>query len=264
MIRLIKIILIAYACIGIAAYYLQDKVLFHPEPLPSDYTFQFDISFTEMNIPVNQEDTVSLISFHPPGRSKGTLIYYHGNMKNIEYYFPQIKDLVARGYEVWVPDYPGYGKSRGGRTEKKMLDQAMLVYKKAASVTSPDSIIIYGKSLGTGIAAYVASNASPRLLILETPYYSIPELFRFYLPVYPVKQMSNYQIPTYLFLQSVSSRVIMFHGTEDEVIPFKNAVKLEKFMKPGDLFIPIKGGRHNNLPSSSQYQEILQRELQLH
>src|SRR5205823_1244644 len=102
-----------------------------------------------------------------------------------------------------MPDYPGYGKTTGELTEKKLYDESMQVYKMARSKFSKDSIIIYGKSLGSGIASHLAAAVDCRRLILETPYYSIPALFTCYAPIYPNSYMSHFKLPTYEYLQQV-------------------------------------------------------------
>ena len=110
----LKIIVIIYCSIGIALYYLQDKLLFHPEKLPSDYTFPFKHPFKEVEIPVNKTDTISLVQFLPESSvKKGLVVYYHGNLQNVQHYESFASLFTARGYEVWMPDYPGYGKSTG-------------------------------------------------------------------------------------------------------------------------------------------------------
>ena len=196
--RWLQITLIIYCGIGIALYYLQDKFLFHPKKLPATHTFGFSEPFGEYMIPLNKTDTISMVKFLPAGSSrKGLVIYFHGNMENIEHYAVYTGAFTSKGYEVWMPDYPGFGKSTGKLTEDNMYRMALQVQKLAASTISTDSIIIYGKSLGTGIAAYTASVSKCRTLILETPYYSIPSLFAHYAFIYPTKQMINYKIPTY-------------------------------------------------------------------
>jgi hypothetical protein len=117
----------------------------------------------------------------------------------------------------------------------------------AASKYKKDSIIIYGKSFGTGIAAYVASVYNCKKLILETPYYSIPNLFSCYAFIYPTSRMANYQIPTNEFLQEVNAPITIFHGTDDGVIPYRCAAKLKSVLKPADQFITIEDGSHHNL-----------------
>lgn len=253
-----KVIIILYCLIGIALYYLQDYFLFHPEPLPAGYVFKFKQPFEEINIPVNKEDKISLIKFKPGTQaSKGLVLYYHGNMKNVEHYAGYIDVFLKNGYEVWMGDYPGFGKTTGKRTEEKMYEQSRIIYTMAASAYHSDSIIIYGKSLGTGIASYVASYAKAKALVLEAPYYSIPTLFAHYAFIYPVNAMSDYKIPTYRYIQEIKSPIIIFHGTGDDVIPYKNAKRLQPLLKTGDKFITIQDGGHNTLTTSNEYELVL-------
>lgn len=247
-----------YCLVGIAIFYLQDKFLFHPVKLAADHMFTFKIPFREVNVPLNTTDTISLVKFLTTDSiPRGVVVYYHGNLENVERYASFVPAFTKKGYEVWMPDYAGYGKSTGERNEKKMYEQAWQIQKMAMSKYNADSIIIYGKSLGTGIAAYAASVSSCRLLVLETPYYSIPDLFSHYAFMYPVGLMANYKIPTYKFLEDVAVPVVIFHGTADRIIPYSCAARLKGFLKPGDHFFTIADGKHNNLPSTALYQTVL-------
>ena len=252
--RWLKVIIIIYCTIGIALYYLQEKFLFHPEKLSNAYVYHFPpgpagkASFEEINIPFNDTDTLNMIKFFPEDSvRKGVVIYFHGNKENIERYANFASNFTKHGYEVWMEDYPGFGKSTGERTEQKMYAQALQVQKMAAAKYGKDSIILYGKSLGTGIAGYVASESVNQRLILETPYYSIPSLFSCYAPIYPTGKMSNYKIPLYQFLADVKYPVTIFHGTDDGIIPYRNAARLKQVLKPTDEFITIEKGTHHNL-----------------
>jgi hypothetical protein len=259
----LKIIVIVYCVIGIALYYLQEKFLFHPKKLDSSYVFKFDTPFEEVKIPVNKEDTISMIKFFPKDSlRKGVVIYYHGNMENVEHYARFADNFTKHSYEVWMEDYPGYGKSTGIRTEKKLYEQALQVQKLAAGKYSTDSIIIYGRSFGTGIATYVASVTNCKKLILESAYYSIPDLFNSFSFIYPSNAMSNYKIPAYEFMQDVKAPVIIFHGTDDWMIPYRCALKLKKGLKQKDKFISIPGGAHNNLRDFKQFRASLDSLLQ--
>ena len=250
----IKIILLVYAIIGIAFFYFQDKILFHPQKLAADYQYKFKGRVEEINIPFNETDTIDIVKFLPDSVPiKGVVIYYHGNMKNIAHYANFVAPFLKSGYEVWIEDYPGFGKSTGIITEQKLYDQALQVKKLADVKFHSDSIIIYGKSLGTGIAANVATRTKAKMLILETPYYSIPSLFSSYAFMYPNEQMSNYKLPTNLFLQDVACPVIIFHGTSDGVIPYRNARKLLSVLKSTDKFITVEGASHNNVNANPRY-----------
>jgi uncharacterized protein len=250
----VKIIAVLYAGIGIGLFYIQDKFIFHPTKRTSDYRFKFEGKFEEINIAFNETDTMNLIKFLPSDSvRKGIVIYYHGNMNNIEHYAAFTKPFTSKGYEVWMEDYPSFGKSTGVITEKKLYEQAMQVKKMADSKYKSDSIIIYGKSLGTGIAAYVASNTSAKMLVLETPYFSIPALFNCYAPIYPTEAMANFKIPTFEYLQDVKYPITIFHGTSDGVIPYRSSIKLKTFLKPIDTYITVPKADHININKTKIY-----------
>ena len=189
-----------------------------------------------------------MIKFFPADSvRKGVVVYYHGNKENIERYAKFASNFTKHGYEVWMEDYLGFGKSTGKISENILYQQALQVQKMAAAKYGKDSIIIYGKSLGTGIAAYVASASNNKMLLLETPYYSIPSLFSCYAPIYPTTMMSTYKFPINEFLADVNYPIIIFHGTNDGVIPYRNAVRLKNILKPTDEFVVVKNGTHHNL-----------------
>lgn len=262
--RWLKVFILVYCGVGIALFYLQEKILFHPEKLDSNYSFSFDQDFEEIKIPFNATDTVSMIKFYPNDSvRRGVVLYFHGNKNNVEHYARFVPSFTSKGYEVWMPDYPGFGKSTGERTEQKLYSLAYEVQKMAAVKYSADSIIVYGKSLGTAIASYIASVKPCRQLILETPYFSIPSLFGSYAFMYPASVMSNYKLPTHEFLADVKAPVAIFHGTGDWVVPYRSGVKLKKMLKPSDVFIKIPKGSHNNLSESSIYRKSLDSLLSL-
>ncbi|MEO6404376.1 MAG: alpha/beta fold hydrolase [Ferruginibacter sp.] len=256
--RFVKVFLLFYSIIGIAIYYMQDKMLFHPENINTDYHYKFNVPFEEVNIPFNSTDTMNMVKFFPADSlRKGVVIYFHGNMKNVERYAPFAKTFTENGYEVWMPDYPGFGKSTGEFTETKLYEQALQVYRMAAGHYQKDSIIIYGKSLGTGIAAYVAYRQPNKALVLETPYYDIPSIVGAYAFIYPTERMIKFKIPTWQYLQQVKSPVTILVGTSDGVIRNSVSAKLKKFLKPDDKYIEVKGAGHNEVNISERYKNVM-------
>jgi fermentation-respiration switch protein FrsA (DUF1100 family) len=246
--RWITVITSFYCSIGIALFYLQGKFLFHPKPLPKDYVFKFEMPFKEATIPMNARDTLSLVQFFPEiPAPKGVVLYFHGNRGNVNYYAKYVTNFTKKGYEVWIPDFPGFGKTNGKLTEEMMYKEATEVYKLARSKFMADSIIVYGKSLGTGLAAFIAAKQECRRVILETPYYSIPDLFSSYAPIYPTNRMSHFKFPVGEYLKDVKEPVTIFQGTSDGVIFYRDASKLKNVLKQGDEFIAIEKGSHNNL-----------------
>ena len=258
-----QITVLVYIMIGIALYLLQDKFIFHPEKLHADYQYKFDIPFQQVDLPVNDEKMLSIVQFTVPDSiRKGIVLYFHGNRKNINRYAPYATNFTRNGYEVWMMDYPGYGKSTGKRTEKILYEDALLFYKMAISKVSAEHIILYGKSLGTGIAAQLASVRDCKRLILETPYYSMDALAKHYFFIYPVMPMTKYALPTNEHLKYIKAPISIFHGTNDGVIPYKQAKKLAA-EKAGTEFITLEKGKHNNLPEFPLYQQKLDSLLNL-
>ena len=256
----VKIAVLVYALIGIALYFLQTVFLFHPKKLPADYQYQFDQPFRQLDIPVNKKKILSVVQFTvPDSLRKGIVLYFHGNRENINRYAKYAPSFTRQGYEVWMMDYPGFGKSTGKRSERIIYEDAIFLYKLAIRQVSLEHIVIYGKSLGTGVAAQLASVRDCRRLILETPYYSIAALGHHYFPIYPA--FPRYSFPTHLFLEQVHAPVTIFHGTSDQVIPYRQANWLAK-EHDGTELITIEKGRHNNLPEFPLFQHKLDSLLQ--
>lgn len=253
--RFLRWFLLIYAVIGICIYYLQDYIMFHPQPLPKDHTFNFTYPFREVNIPYSAASVMNVIEFTTTGKPKGVVLYFHGNRENIERYATYAPKFTRQGYEVWMMDYPGYGKSTGTFSEQGLYDWALTLYKLARARYSPDSIIIYGKSMGTGIAAQLASIRDTRHLVLESPYYSFPSILDSWLPIYPSSKIIKYKFPTYEYLKKVTAPILIFEGTDDWTVPPRNAKRLIPLLKKNDEFILIPGAGHNDIPEFTEYRK---------
>lgn len=261
--RWVKIGIALYAIVGIALYYLQEKLLFHPVAVHADSSYHFSQPFTEANILLDKETRFNIVQFPPADTpAKGIVLYFHGNRENVNRYAGFAQKFTSKGYEVWMPDYPGFGKSTGQLTEAILYEEALHVYKLARVRYQPEQIMIYGKSMGTGIAAELASIRDCRQLILETPYYSLGSVTRLLCWMYPVNQLLHFKMPTHEYLTNVTAPITIFHGTSDGVIPYFNAKRLQAVLKPGDRFITIKGGSHNDLNSFPVMQQSLDSLLQ--
>ena len=258
--RLIKILSIIYIVCGIVLYFIQDLLLFHPVALPQTHKFSFHQPFKEINLPV-QNRNLNIIQFITGSNRKGIVLYFHGNRRNVERYAQFVPAFTKNGYEVWMLDYPGFGKSTGKLTEEAMYGDAFLLYQKAIKETEAVDLVIYGKSLGTGVASNLASKNKCKQLILETPYYSLPSVAKAKFPIYPANYLIKYSFPNYEFLKRVNAPITILHGTSDEIIPFKQAEKLKK-ENPQIKLIPITGGKHNNLAQHKKFQTILDSLLQ--
>lgn len=243
--KIIRLVLVVYVLVGVLLYFVQDLIIFHPKTLPHDHVFRFDQPFKEININPDGSRNLSLIQFLTKEEPKNIVLYFHGNKTNIERYARFASYFTKNNCDVWMIDYPGYGKTTGKRTEQTMYSDALLLYQLAIKKTTPDNIIIYGKSLGTGPASYLAAQKPCKRLILETPYYSMRSMARSYVPLYP-SSLIRYSFPVYQHLKQVNVPVTIFHGTADGIIPYKQSLKLKKDF-PSIELITVPDGSHNNL-----------------
>ena len=254
----LNIAIVVYLLCGIALYLLQDRFLFHPVALKRNSPYHFSAPNREINVAADESSNMNVVQFLTnDSLPKGVVLYFHGNRKNIGWYADYASNFTKNGFEVWMVDYPGFGKSTGRLTEQKLYDDAMQLYIMARSKFPADSIILYGKSLGTGIASWLAARRSCKQLILETPYYSMTSLVQHYIPIYPISTLLKYKLPVYKYLGLVNAPVTIFHGTEDKVIPYSNAHRLTAAMHPKDRFITIENAGHNNLNDYPQFHNAL-------
>ncbi len=261
--RLAKVLLVAYVVIGFGIYWLQDYFLFRGVKIPVDQPYQFSIPFKELNIPFNDSSNINIVQFTSRKPAKGLVLYFHGNRTNIGRYAKFAPNFTNNGYEVWMIDYPGYGKSTGILTEQRLYDFAVQFYMLGTKRFGKDSIIIYGKSLGTGIASWLAAKRPCKALILETPYYSLKSLAERYFPIYPIDQLIRYKIPTHDYLKEIPAPITIIHGTNDWVITYANAKRLKPCLKQTDEFITIEGGGHHNLNDYPLFHHKLDSLLQI-
>ena len=259
--RWLKAVLLIYGLAGIAIYYLQDYFFFRPVALDARHRYDFGQPYRELNLAFDHFSNINIIQFTTASRPKGCVLYFHGNRKNISWYARYAPMFTREGYEVWMIDYPGFGKSTGALNEQVLHAYALQLYRLARKTYSADSILIYGKSMGTGIAARLAAYEPARQLILETPYYSFASVGAHFLPIYPVERMMHIRLPTYEFLPAVRMPILILHGTDDGLIPYSNASRLKPLLKPTDRFITIEGGSHNDLDQFALFRESVKEAL---
>ena len=216
--RWTKLVILVYCSIGIAVYYLQDRFILHPTRLDAGKHYAFTEPFTELNLNYDAETNLNIVEFKTTGGltdsvARGVVLFFHDGHGNIGDYAAMSKSITDQGYELWMMDYPGFGKSTGPRDEQRLYDLALVFYKLARSRWKPLQIVLYGQGFGTGIAGQLASIRDCRRLILERPYYSMTSVFRRYLFLYPVGgRFLHYHLPLHDFLEKVTAPVTVIRG----------------------------------------------------
>jgi fermentation-respiration switch protein FrsA (DUF1100 family) len=247
----IGVIALSYFALCLIFYYIQELFLFHPEKLDLDFKYQFEYPNYEIFLDAEDGATINGLHFKLP-KSKGVVFYFKGNTRSIKGWGKYARDFLSKGYDFFVIDYRGFGKSTGKRTERNIELDTHIAYKYLKNFYAESEIVIYGRSIGSGFAASLAASHHPKKLILDSPYYSMYHLVKMYLPFLPIASILNYHIRTDQHIQNVKCPIYIIHGTADKLIPYRHALKLSLLNKRSHL-IRIKGGGHNNLPKYSDY-----------
>ncbi|MGY0391654.1 alpha/beta hydrolase [Bizionia sp. KMM 8389] len=260
LLRIIAVLFTVYLISLIFVYFKQERFFFNPKHLDKSYTFQFNESFEELDIPVSETVSLNALLFKTTQTKKGIIIYYHGNAGAIHDWGKRAPLYLDNGYDILFFDYRGYGKSDGSYSKaEELLTDGQAVYNYIKQGYSEENIIILGYSLGSGVAGYVASNNNPKQLILNAPYYSwktlISEEIAPPIPTFLIK----YDIPTYSYIEHIKCPITIFYGTRDFLIsPETNAKKLKQIAPNKITLIPIIDAGHNGLHITKTYYDKLQ------
>lgn len=218
------------------------------------------IKFQEINIPF-EGGLINGLKFSA-AEPKGAILFFHGNFGDVSGWGAYGADFAALGYDFYIFDYPGYGKS-GGKisSQQQLLASADAMSRYVLAQHPPRKLAMIGYSIGSGIAAQQAAKWDAARLILLAPYFSFERLAHEKIPFVP-KFLIRYKIPTAEFLQAArSTQITLIHGAADELIPVHHSYDLAGSLKAGDLFYEIAAASHNGLLAMSGIWEILKERL---
>ncbi|MCB0372024.1 MAG: alpha/beta fold hydrolase [Muricauda sp.] len=247
-----------YILISVLLYFLQDYFLFKPEKLPKDFQFYYDNQIIEeYNVETRDGAIINGLRFRSQD-PKGVVFYLKGNSKSIKGWGKFAVDFTRHGYDVIMVDYRGFGKSTGRRTQKAVKRDMQLIYDKIKEKVTEKYIILYGRSMGSGFAAKLASMNNPRMLILDAPYYSLSKVAKKFIPFMPLSLLIKFPMPTYKWLKYVNCPIHIIHGTDDRLIPYKTSVKLSKIKPELTKLYTVIGGGHKDLNNFESYHRMLE------
>ncbi len=255
-------IIIIYAVVLILIYLVQEKFIFKPEKLSADFEYIYTSPFKELNFDVAPGVRINGLHFYV-ANPKGLILYLHGNTRSIKGWAKYARDFYRYQYDVVLVDYRGFGKSTGKRSEKDMLSDIQFVYDSLVKDYEQHHMIVYGRSLGSGFATKIASENTPRYLILDSPYYSFLKVMERFLPIFPNRWIFRFHLRTDLWIRKVNCHTYIIHGTKDWLIPIKQSEALQKINPHKITLIRIHGGGHNNLPSYPEYHNFIRDILQI-
>jgi alpha-beta hydrolase superfamily lysophospholipase len=185
LLRTIKLVLLVYLLICTGLYFFQERLIFFPEKLAKDYRFSFSQQCNELSISTRAGTRLSGLLFSS-SEKKGLVFFLHGNGGSLARWGGVAGRYTALGYDVFVLDYPGYGKSEGRiRSQEQLYSAIQDAYDSLKKNYAEKDIIVMGYSIGTGLAANLASTNHPRMLVLHAPYFSMSDMMHHYYPVIP-------------------------------------------------------------------------------
>lgn len=259
--KIAGVLVLLYIAVCILVYFIQERLLFFPEKLPATFTFHFPEPFEETTILTADGTPLNGLLFTSTSR-KGLIFYLHGNAGSLRSWGEVAGVYTKLGYDVFIFDYRGYGKSGGHiSSEAQFYADVQTVYDQLKINYPEQQITVLGYSIGTGAAARLAADNHPQRLILQAPYFSMKDMARYYYPFLP-SFLLKYTFPTYRNIKRTTVPVTIFHGDQDEVIYHGSSVKLQAYFKPGDTLITLQGQGHNGMTYNPVYQQALMRVLE--
>ena len=222
--KLLKVLLVLYLICCVVLYFVQEKAIFKPHLLNEDDNFGVG---TEVEIEVDKGINLNCLLIEDR-KSKGVLLYLHGNKGNLGRGIYQSRSMQNRGLDVMIVDYRGYGKSDGKPLSgKQMLNDIRIVYEYLLKNYKEEDIYIVAYSLGTGMASYLAAEFNPNHVILVAPYTSLLDIKNSFLWMFPDFLM-KYKFRNLENLKRSKSKITIVHGTEDNIIKYEHALELKK------------------------------------
>ena len=225
---------------------LQAKFVYYPgEPTRELQATPADIGLTFEDLEIQTGDDVTLHGWFVPGPSQTTVLYFHGNAGNISHRLAIIRLLHELGLAVMIVDYRGYGRSTGKPGEQGTYRDALAAWRHLTLTrgTDADSIVIYGRSLGGGVAAWLATQVDPGGLILESTFTSIEAMARKAYPWIPAG-LSRIHYDTLSRIASIRCPILLLHSREDRLIPYEHAESLQAAAGDNTRLVTL-AGNHN-------------------
>jgi hypothetical protein len=237
--------LYAASCLGV--YVFQRRLLYFPDP--THYTpKQAGVAGVE-EIALATPDGERLVAWYKPAPgSAPVLLYFHGNGGGLAGRAGRIEALAGAGLGVFMLSYRGYSGSTGSPSEKALVADGLLAFDRLVALgVAPGRIVLYGESLGTGVAVQVAAQRRAHALILEAPYASIAGEAKAHYGFLPVDWLLADRFDSAAHIARVGAPLLVMHGARDVVIPAASSRALFEAGGEPKEYAEFSQGGHNDL-----------------
>ena len=244
---LLIVVSVAYAC-GLAVLFLVQRSFLFPIPTAARTTPQA-AGFPEAEEHVlATADGEKVIVWHVPAKpGHPVILYFQGNGDFLAGFFGRFRELIADGTGVVALSYRGYAGSSGQPSERGLLVDAAAAYAFTTARYSPGRIVVWGFSLGTGVAVALAAEQPVGKLILEAPYTSTADVAASVFWFMPVRWVMRDQFQSDARIARVKAPLLIMHGTDDPAIPIVFGERLFALASEPKRFVRFPGGGHENL-----------------
>ena len=192
--------------------------------------------------------------FIPSDSAREVILFCHGNAGNISHRLESIQIFHRLGLNVFIFDYQGYGQSRGKPTEQGTYKDAEAAwnYLVVERQMEPSQVIIFGRSLGGAVAAWLAQSHRPAVLILESTFTSLPDIAAKLYPFLPVRLLLRFEYNTSKYLTRVDCPVLIIHSRDDEIMPVSHGRQLFETASEPKRFLEISGTHNEGFITSGE------------
>ena len=226
-------IIIAYLVLLVFIYFYQRNLLYHP----SDNNYQKDkIQFSYDEIFIKVDDKIKLKSWIINKNLKKfkTLLFFHGNAGELSNRIYKLNELNKLDINILLISWRGFSGNEGSPTEENLYKDAKAAIKWLnRKEVENNKIILYGESLGTGVAVEIGKKNNFNSIILESPFTSMENAAKIYYPYLPVKLLLKDKYNSISKIKKITTPILIMHGKKDDIVPFSMGKELfEKANNP--------------------------------
>jgi fermentation-respiration switch protein FrsA (DUF1100 family) len=239
--------LAGYAALVGGLYVFQRNLLYFPDVSHPKLGVLGEIGVREVR--VTTADGVSLLSWYlPPPDGRPVIVYFHGNRGHIGYRAERVRRFARESFGVLMLEYRGYGGNPGTPTEAGLYADAEAAFDFLAHAgLTPNRLVLYGKSLGSGVAVALATQRDIAGLILEAPFTSVADVAQFHYSFAPAAMLVRDRFDSLSRIDQVRAPILVLHGERDRVVPVRFGRALfDAAPAPKELWLAPEGG-HGDL-----------------
>lgn len=256
LVSVLIVVVCSYLVVLLVVFIGQSGMLYLPD-LPSRELAATPqaIGLAYDDVRLQTEDGVELHGWYiPAAAARATLLFFHGNAGNISHRLDSIRIFNNLGLSVLIFDYRGYGQSNGSPSELGTQRDALAAWHYVTQTrgVAPDQVVLFGRSLGGAVAAWLATQHHPAALIVESRFTSVPDIAADVYWWLPARWLSRFDYATRDYVAAVNCPVLVIHSPDDEIIPFRHGEAIHAAAREPKEFLRLRGSHNDGFIRSGE------------